>query len=69
MTVSGQVEAGVEANCLMLRTPTQLYQLMGGDRNVLKVGNKVEVRGHVVKGVMSYCMQGTPFEVTEARLA
>jgi hypothetical protein len=69
LTLAGQVEAGVEANCLMLRSGGQLYHLMGGDQNVVKVGNNVVVRGHVAKGVMSYCMQGQPFQVTEARKA
>jgi hypothetical protein len=69
MTVSGRVEEGVEAGCIMLRTNTQLYQLLGGDRNVVKVGNNIVVRGRVAKGVMGFCMQGTPFEVSEARLA
>jgi hypothetical protein len=69
MTLSGQVEAGVEANCLMLRSGGQLYHLMGGDKNIVKTGNNVVVRGHIAKGVMSYCMQGQPFQVTEARQA
>jgi hypothetical protein len=69
ITISGRVEAGVEANCLILRTGDKTYQLMGGDKNIVKVGNNVVVRGHIVKGVMSYCMQGEPFQVTEAHLS
>ena len=69
ITLSGQVEAGVEANCLILRSGGKVYQLMDGDRNVIKAGNNVTVRGHVATGVMSYCMQGEPFQVTEARLS
>jgi hypothetical protein len=68
MTISGQVEAGVEANCLVMNSGGRLYLLLGGDRNVIKAGNNVEARGHVVKGIMSYCMQGQPFQVTEAHL-
>ncbi len=69
ITISGRVEAGVEANCLILRTSDKTYQLMGGDKNVVKAGNNVVVRGHIVKGVMSYCMQGEPFQVAEAHLS
>jgi hypothetical protein len=69
LTLSGQVEAGVEAKCLILRAGGKVYQLMGGDQNVIKAGNNVTVRGHVVTGVMSYCMQGEPFQVTEAKLS
>jgi hypothetical protein len=69
VTLSGQVEAGVEANCLILRADGKTYQLVGGDKTIVKAGNNVVVRGHVVKGLMSYCMQGQPFQITEARLA
>ena len=69
ITLSGQVEAGVEVNCLILRAGGKVYQLMGGDQNVIKAGNNVTVRGHVATGVMSYCMQGEPFQITEARLS
>jgi hypothetical protein len=67
MTLSGQVEAGVEPNCLVLHSGGQVYNLIGGDRNVVKAGNNVVVRGHVAQNVMSYCMQGQPFQITEAR--
>jgi hypothetical protein len=69
LTLTGQVETGVEAHCLILRSNGGTYQLMGGDKNVVKAGNNVVVTGHVVKGVMSYCMQGQPFEITQSRLA
>jgi hypothetical protein len=69
VTLTGQVETGVEAHCLILRSNGGTYQLMGGDTNIVKAGNNVVVTGHVVKGVMSYCMQGQPFEITQARLA
>ena len=69
LTISGQVEQGVEPNCLVLKTDGKTYRLMGGDQNIVKAGNKVTVQGHVIGGVMSYCMQGDPFEVAEARLS
>jgi hypothetical protein len=68
MTLRGQVETGAEAACLMLRSDGHVYQLMGGDQNILKPENTVIVRGRVVTGVMSHCMQGQPFQVADARL-
>ena len=66
MVLTGQVEAGVEARCLVLRDSGKTYQLLGGDPAVVKVGARVRVTGNVAIGVMSYCMQGTPFRVTAA---
>ena len=39
---------------------------MGGDPAVVKAGARVRVTGYVAVGVMSHCMQGQPFRVTEA---
>jgi hypothetical protein len=68
MTLSGTVEDGAEHGCVLLRADGKVYQLSGGDKNILKSGNKVTVTGRPVK-VMSYCMQGEPFAVTQARLS
>ncbi|MDT4988650.1 MAG: hypothetical protein QOI74_2744 [Micromonosporaceae bacterium] len=68
ITLTGQIETGVEAHCLILRTNGSTYQLMGGDANIVKAGSNVVVTGHVVKGIMSYCMQGQPFQISQARL-
>jgi hypothetical protein len=65
-TLSGQVEAGVEQGCLMLRSGGLTYHLLGGDPRVVYAGAHVSVTGHLVTGVMSYCMQGKPFQVTQA---
>jgi hypothetical protein len=65
-TLTGQVEAGVERGCLVLQDTTGLYQLLGGDPTVIYAGSHVSVTGHVVTGVMSYCMQGQPFQIDEA---
>src|SRR5215211_3763910 len=62
ITLSGPVEAGVEPGCLLLRANGRVYLLIGGDKNIVKAGSTVSVRGHVVQ-VMSHCMQGEPFEV------
>jgi hypothetical protein len=69
VTLTGTVEEGVELNCLIMRAQGKVYQLMGGDRNVVKAGATVWVRGRVNKGVVSYCQQGEPFQVLEARPA
>jgi hypothetical protein len=66
-TISGQVAAGVERGCLILQDPTGTYQLLGGDPTVVYPGANVVLTGHVVTGVMSYCMQGKPFQITQAR--
>jgi hypothetical protein len=65
-TLTGQVEAGVERGCLILNDATGVYQLLGGDPTVVYAGARVSVTGHVVTGVMSYCMQGRPFQIIEA---
>lgn len=66
LTVSGQVETGAEPTCLILRSNGSTYELLDGDRNVVKAGNTVTVTGHVVTGVMSHCMQGKMLRVTQA---
>jgi hypothetical protein len=65
-TITGQVEAGVERGCLILRDATGTYQLLGGDPTIVYPGASVSLTGHVVTGVMSYCMQGKPFQITRA---
>jgi hypothetical protein len=59
MTLSGTVEAGVEANCLLLRG----YLLLGGDRTALRAGATVTVTGRVARDLLTTCQQGTPFTV------
>jgi len=66
LVLTGQVEPGVEPHCLILKDGGQTYQLMGGDPAIVKAGARVRVSGHVVANVMSYCMQGQPFQITEA---
>ncbi|SRR6266511_2280192 len=62
----GTVESGVEAGCLILRTGGKTYSLIGGDRDVVKAGASVVVRGTEEPGMMTICQQGTPFKVAEA---
>lgn len=69
MRLTGLVQEGVEANCLVLVTDGQEYLLLGGDPSVLRVGSEVVVEGMARPGQMTFCQQGTPFEVHQAELA
>jgi hypothetical protein len=71
ITVVGTVDEGVEAKCLVLQPDdgSGRYLLMGGDPAVIQAGAHVRVTGVVHTDVMSYCMQGTPLEVTQAARA
>jgi hypothetical protein len=69
LTLTGQVQEGVEAGCLVMTSGGQTYQLVGGDRQVLRAGKRVTVRGRPTPGMVTICQQGTPFEVVEARPA
>jgi len=69
MTLTGQVEAGVEHGCLILKQGGKTYLLVGGDPAVVKAGAQVRVTGRINPNLMSYCMQGTAFQVTEAHPA
>ncbi len=64
-TVTGTIRAGVEPNCLLLDD----HLLVGGPRDVLTPGTRVEVTGRPEPGMMTTCQQGTPFVVESARRA
>jgi len=65
-TLVGDLEDGVEPNCVLLRTTSnKLYQLVGGDRSKLKGATKhVTVDGQEIPGMATTCQQGIPFLVT-----
>jgi hypothetical protein len=69
MTITGQVVEGVESGCLVMQSGGTTYQLIGGDKQVLRAGSSVVVRGRPNPGLATICQQGTPFEVTEVRPA
>jgi hypothetical protein len=71
MTVTGELQEGVEAGCTLLRTSGVLYLLIGGDRSKMQgsTSAKVTVKGKPEPGLMTTCQQGTPFRVTEMRPA
>ncbi|MEV6690122.1 hypothetical protein AB0M35_01410 [Micromonospora sp. NPDC051196] len=65
MTLTGQIESGVEPGCLLLDG----YLLLGGPREVLTAGASVTVTGRPAPGLMTTCQQGTPFQVASAKRA
>ncbi|MFC4334523.1 hypothetical protein [Salininema proteolyticum] len=66
MTISGTVEEGVEAGCLVLTHNGTTYGLFGSfDKQKVRAGAEVELTGQVDKGIMSHCQQGTPFKVSD----
>lgn len=66
-TLVGDLEDGVEPNCILLRTASnKIYQLVGGDRSKLTGTTKhVTVYGHELPAMATTCQQGIPFLVTD----
>lgn len=64
-TLTGTIRAGVEPNCLLIDD----HLLIGGPRDVLTPGARVEVTGRSEPGMVTTCQQGTPFVVESARRA
>jgi hypothetical protein len=69
MTLTGRVEAGVEAGCMIMQASGQTYLLLGGNREVVQPGAWITVRGKPNPNLMTTCMQGMPFEISEAHKA
>jgi hypothetical protein len=69
ITLTGEIEEGVEAGCMLLRAGDRAYLLLGGDREMIRKGGRVTVRGKAQPGLMTTCQQGTPFQVAEIRRA
>jgi hypothetical protein len=71
VTLTGELQEGVEAGCTLLRTSNGLYLLLGGDRSKMQgsTSSRVTVIGKPATGVMTTCQQGTPFQVREMRPA
>ena len=68
-TLQGTVTTGVEPSCLILKASNGTFELLGGDKTVLRANAKVIVQGYRPKGLMSHCMQGTIFQVVSAKKA
>jgi hypothetical protein len=69
MTMTGEVQAGVEHGCLIMEVEGKTYLLVGGDRSVVREGARITVRGHPNPDLITTCQQGEPFEVAEAHPA
>jgi hypothetical protein len=69
LTLTGQVEQGVEPGCLIMRSGGKTYELTSVNHSVVYAGAVVVVTGHIVTGMMSHCQQGPIFQVTSARPA
>lgn len=70
MTITGTVESGVEAGCLILEHEGTVYGIFGEyDKSVVYAGAEVTLSGYTDSGMMSFCQQGTPFVVEEAESA
>lgn len=68
ITLRGVVQAGVEANCLLLAAEDgNQYLLLDGDSQVLRQGAEVEVTGVPRSDVSTTCQQGIPLTVLDAR--
>jgi len=66
-TLTGTVEAGVEANCKLIRDDAGNHTLYFDDPSLkakAPVGKKVTVTGHSKPSMITTCQQGTPFIVT-----
>lgn len=63
-TLTGEVTEGVEASCMLLRTSSGDYLLLG-ETDELRYGQTATVRGRVQPDLATICQQGTPFQVTE----
>jgi hypothetical protein len=57
-TMTGTLEVGVEAGCMILRADNGTQYLLVGWSNYPPAGTRVAVTGYVENSVASYCMQG-----------
>lgn len=67
ITVTGTVEEGVEAGCLVLRTEERTYLLLGGPRASLRPGESITVEGTTTDALLTTCQQGQPLQVVSVR--
>lgn len=64
-TITGEVVAGVEMGCVLLRTGDGREHLLVGDIDALRMDATATVRGHPDPDLMTTCQQGVPFVVNE----
>jgi hypothetical protein len=66
LTLTGTVEQGVEAGCLVLTADGVTYLLLGA-RALVRAGDRVTVEGVLATDVATTCQQGTPLRIREVR--
>lgn len=69
MVLRGTMIESVEVNCRIMRVDNSddTYQLIGLPDDLARPGTRVEVRGELDAGMVSFCMQGPIFKVSSAR--
>jgi hypothetical protein len=68
VTLRGTAGEGVEAGCVILNADDgRVYELVGGDQQVIMSGGRIEVQGVLQPDIMSYCQQGTLVSVQSVR--
>ncbi|HET6531758.1 MAG TPA: hypothetical protein VFH03_14275 [Actinoplanes sp.] len=70
LSISGEVTAGVEPDCLLLTGAGEPYLLVFSDESMqakAKVGARITVTGRAQPGMMTTCQQGIPYLVTSVR--
>jgi len=69
MNIKGTLEAGVELGCIILKGDDgKMYQLTNLSIDTIPFGSRVSVNGTIETDVVSYCMQGTSFKVSDISL-
>jgi hypothetical protein len=68
-TLQGTVsEDESQKGCFLLAAQDhRIYLLLGGDRQLVAAGARLEVVGRAAPGLATTCRQGIPFEVSQAR--
>jgi hypothetical protein len=67
-TLRGTPAEGVEAGCLLLQADDgNAYLLLGGDRQLIMSGSRIEVEAVIQPDLMTTCQQGIPAIVKTVR--
>jgi hypothetical protein len=70
LTATGTLRDGVEPGCVLLEADQgTVYLLVGGDRGKLREGARVQVRGRLLRDLLSTCQQGLPLQVASVKAA
>jgi hypothetical protein len=71
ITLTGTVERQeIEGGCIYFRADTnKIFELRGGDPQVLKVGSRVTVKGRVRTDLVTICQMGPVLEVVSSQPA